>query len=215
MVWEVTMKTLTLGTALANVRSLIDEPVENFWKDAEIKAWINAGQNALCSDVGIETVTSMTMNGATVYNLSGMKNIWKVEIIGSGVHTEPLAGRDYVHYADAIRFSIPVTAWNGCTMNVYGTTSPEQLTLDADTFSVDDEYAWGAIYFAAGHCVRKDEAFSEDSVNMTLFRDIKVRREQSILMNIQAMVGPMHYYDRIRSVPPVTGAGLAAASKGK
>jgi hypothetical protein len=133
-----------------------------------------------------------------------MKNVWMVEVTGS-IHAKLISGRDYVFFAGHLRL---LTAYTG-TAILYGTKDPVTLS---SAFEVNDDAAWGAIYYAVGHAVRKDEAFNEDNTYMTLFRDVKGRREKVFWDNVNMMIGPLHYYDRVRQGLP-GGGGVTAASK--
>lgn len=197
---------MTTAEALAHVRSLLDEPIENFWKDAELTVWLDAGQRQICSDVGIELTQGVSVTGVGEYDVTTeMKNIWMLEVTGA-VHAKLISGRDYIYYAKHLRL---LAAYTG-TATLFGTKDPVALST---SFEINDDAAWGAIYYAVGHAVRKDEAFNEDNTYMALFRDAKARREKVFWDNVNMQIGPMHYYDRVRQGLPGGGGSAAPAVK--
>lgn len=197
---------ITVSEAITQVRSLLDEPIENFWKDTEITAWLDAGQRQICSDVGIEATTTVNIAGPGTYAVTpAFKNVWMVEVIGT-THAKLIAGRDYIFYGNTLTM---LANYSG-TAKIYGTKDPGALT---SSFEVSDDAVTGCIYYAVAHAVRKDEAFNEDNTYMALFRDCKARREKVYWDNVNMQLGPMHYYDRARQgLPGGGGAPTSAAS---
>lgn len=54
---------MTLSEAITRMRYVLAEPTEGFWKDAELKMYINAGIRAFCENKGIAEVQRIVVNG--------------------------------------------------------------------------------------------------------------------------------------------------------
>ena len=114
----------TLTEALSNVRSLIDEPVAQFWSDAELTEWINQG----CAEIQREvewarkgpTVIDTVAGTQTYYAPQDFLRIYRLEFV-------PNNNTSYTYSLEFRGYNEMAAAWGNPT--TLPSAYPEQFTL--------------------------------------------------------------------------------------
>lgn len=158
---------MTLADAIARVRYLLDEPTAKMWSDAEITAWLDEGQKAMCEKRGIEEIWTEELTAATTVTLpTDFMSIYKVDVEDETP--------DFLTFDNALRFTEAQTG----TLTVYGTRAPDTLTSSQD-FQLPNSFVDGAIYYACWAANQKDENYAEGGYYQGLFRDKRTAWENS------------------------------------
>ena len=114
----------TLTEALSNVRSLIDEPVAQFWSDAELTEWINQG----CAEIQREvewarkgpTVIDTVAGTQTYYAPQDFLRIYRLEFV-------PNNNTSYTYSLEFRGYNEMDAAWGN--LKTLPSAYPEQFTL--------------------------------------------------------------------------------------
>ncbi len=114
----------TLTEALSNVRSLIDEPVAQFWSDAELTEWINQGcadcqrevEWARAGPTGIDT----TAGTQTYYAPQNLLRLYRLEFV-------PNNNTSYTYSLEFRGYNEMDAAWGN--LKTLPSAYPEQFTL--------------------------------------------------------------------------------------
>ena len=114
----------TLTTALTNVRSLIDEPVAQYWSDAEITFWLNQG----CQEVqrqaewkrAINTSVTTVVGQQAYVAPSDLLRLYRLEFV-------PNANTSYTYSLEFRGYNEMDAAWGN--LKTLPSAYPEQYTL--------------------------------------------------------------------------------------
>lgn len=162
----------TLANLVTQARDEVNEPTEGFWKDAEIKRWLNRANRELTRAYRLEATTPQTIDtvdGTESYALAsdfGMPI--KVEIVDDTDDWRPLRraqpweridGKDepgayYITEGRLYLIPKPDAAYE---IRVWYFRSAPQLSLDADKPVIPEDYHDLLVDYAVARAKQKDD----------------------------------------------------------
>jgi hypothetical protein len=188
---------LTLSTAIAQVRSALNEPTAVFWSDAEITAWIQEGvKDFSTKTLMVEAEATITLSTgvinyavaaclepyAALYNNKGLIKAHP-RIIGNEATNTPGPPKYYSLFNRKLWVWPPPSAVeNSTSITLLYSKQTDDIIL------VTDEYQHIPLYYALAKAKFKDKMFAEGAAYMGMFtsfcsfeRNDKHGREQDSL----------------------------------
>lgn len=148
---------MTLQEAISRVRAILKSSSDAFFKDEEIKTWLNAGNDIFHSRKGIEerwTYAVLAGEQDIPFDFT-IKRVHKLFYIPQGQQKILVEPHKYRIFDNYVLFNEPLP-YDGHLL-CYGERAPIPVSDNDDTFEIPREYEEALIAYAVSKAQEKDE----------------------------------------------------------
>jgi hypothetical protein len=166
---------------ITNVRSRIDEPVEDYFLNREIISWLNEGLADMSLELRIETIFETTPVGSFTsvdlpVDLVGVRSVFvdgKTFTLGSlEERTRKSVGFCYI-WGNRLQFPISQTG----KVEIFYLRDPKPVVNMTDIVDIPDRYAHLLVIYAFSKAKEKDE---EISIAVAIMQEYQVKKYEMV-----------------------------------